>query len=264
MSQHSALIRALRLGELEYVQNTLDTGFHVDTVLVDDTTMLISAIRHKKNDIVKMLLEKGADPNLSTDTCYQPLTVCAAANNPEAAELLIELSDVLVDAINEGGEMEASTAVRVAVREGNLEVVKVIAKHADIHADDEFQYEERDILYDAIDNGRVNVVSYLIDAYTFDNIVQHIETLVYLGENDLDTDIEIARILVKKLNNSEVSTEGFSPSVKWVLRLFNIMFDVENELQQWRNIPDALSDAIVQFATDAALVQDCKLSRLQG
>lgn len=65
---------AIRAGNVEMVKILIQAGANVDLMDERGITPLISAICHKKLEIASILLENGADPNKICFYCYTPLT----------------------------------------------------------------------------------------------------------------------------------------------------------------------------------------------
>lgn len=61
----SALIAAASTGNIDIMTRLLAAGARVDAITPDDETALISAVRNDRQNAVRLLVERGADVNLS-------------------------------------------------------------------------------------------------------------------------------------------------------------------------------------------------------
>jgi hypothetical protein len=102
------LLEAVRKGDLAAVKAALDAGIPVDTPFRYDRTALSFAAGRDNVEIVKLLLDRGADPN-KKDTFYGASPMSWAANKGHVAtiRLMIERGgtpdgDLLENAVEKG------------------------------------------------------------------------------------------------------------------------------------------------------------------
>jgi Ankyrin repeat len=102
------LLDAVRKGDLAGVRAALDGGVAVDTPFRYDRTALSFAAGRDNAEIVKLLLDRGADPN-KKDSFYgaTPLSWAFNQGNAATARLLIDKGaaatpDLLEDAVDKG------------------------------------------------------------------------------------------------------------------------------------------------------------------
>ncbi|MBC8141841.1 MAG: ankyrin repeat domain-containing protein [Armatimonadetes bacterium] len=77
-------------GAVSEVRRLLDEGVPVDTRKANTGwTALISAVRSGKTDVVKLLLERGAKPDLASATGYTPLMAATQTRNAPLIRLLL-------------------------------------------------------------------------------------------------------------------------------------------------------------------------------
>jgi ankyrin repeat protein len=102
------LLEAVRKGDLAAVRAALDAGVPVDAPFRYDRTALSFAAGRDNLEVVRLLLERGADAN-KKDSFYgaTPLSWAFDKGNAEAARLLIEhgataKADLLEDAVDKG------------------------------------------------------------------------------------------------------------------------------------------------------------------
>lgn len=255
LHQTHPLFAAIRDGDVEYLRSELDDGLNADTI-IDDTTLLYEAIHCGSNAIVKLLLENSANPNLDTDTCCRPLSLCAICNNHEAAQMLVDFG-VDVNAFEEVGEYTNFSAIRIAVYEGSLDVLKMLVNSVDIDIsidnmliDDHYDSEYfRDLLHDSIYAGRKHIIEYLVLDLKFPIDETHIKWLIWKPSLPFEDFVAIGKILLTT-SNMDPQENLYHCDVAYVVELIARVTSLENELQQWKEMPIALSDAISQFARD--------------
>ena len=102
------LLEAVRKGDLAAVKAALDAGIPVDTPFRYDRTALSFAAGRDNVEIVKLLLERGADPN-KKDTFYgaSPMNWAADKGSVPTIRLMIERGgtpggDLLENAVEKG------------------------------------------------------------------------------------------------------------------------------------------------------------------
>ncbi len=64
----TALLHAAREGHIVAAETLLDGGAEIDQVSADGSTPLVTALSNGQFDLAKMLIRRGADPNLATKT----------------------------------------------------------------------------------------------------------------------------------------------------------------------------------------------------
>lgn len=119
---------AAKAGDLTLVQNQIDKGDDVNTRLVGDVgTALINAARHHHDEVVALLLENGADPDISTSQGPAILHAAHAANDGglKTIEALIK-GGADVDGVHQGW---GYTALHRAIRFKSPKTVKLLLKH---------------------------------------------------------------------------------------------------------------------------------------
>lgn len=120
------LLEAVRHGDLAGVRRALDAGVPVDTPFRYERTALSFAADRGNADLVRLLLERGADPN-KKDSFYgaTAMTWAVDKGNAAIARLLLERG------AEAGPELLQSGA-----REGNAELVALALEKAKPSADD--------------------------------------------------------------------------------------------------------------------------------
>uniref|UniRef100_A0A7N6B4E6 Euchromatic histone-lysine N-methyltransferase 2 n=1 Tax=Anabas testudineus TaxID=64144 RepID=A0A7N6B4E6_ANATE len=126
---YTGLHHAAKLGNLEIVKMLLETG-QVDVNAQDNGgwTPIIWAAEHKHVDVIKVLLNRGADVTINDKELNVCLHWAAYAGNVDIAELVLNAGCAL-SSVN----MHGDTPLHIAAREGYLECVTLfLSRGADI------------------------------------------------------------------------------------------------------------------------------------
>jgi hypothetical protein len=121
-TKEDELLRAIRQGDLAAVKALLDQGVAVDTKFRYDRTPLSFAADRGQVEIVKLLLERGADVN-AKDTFYKmtPLSAAAMKGNVDVLRLLLARSPTDAGEVLLSGVFGKKVAlVDLAVETGKL------------------------------------------------------------------------------------------------------------------------------------------------
>lgn len=94
---------------------------------------LMIFINLNQNDKVKLLLEKGADPNIRLSDNGTTLLIALQHNNIEAVKLLLQHPDIKKETINARTQRKKFTALQCAIEKGYVDIIHLlIEKGADI------------------------------------------------------------------------------------------------------------------------------------
>lgn len=119
----SDIIRAVRKNNIKQVRELIQQGYDINKPDSNGDTALILAAYEGKNEILKLLLEAGADVSvLDPGMKATALHAAAYAGRTEAAKLLIEFN---ID-INRQGPYNGYTALHDAIWQNNIDTAKVI------------------------------------------------------------------------------------------------------------------------------------------
>lgn len=173
----STLKESLRLGARpqEYVDQALsvpsgspdayacllDAGLDVNYRFPGYTgNALIAASKHGLVEVVRMLLARGADPNLKGVGYGGPerLGALACAAGCFQREAGVEVMRLLMGA---GAEVEGSGALQVAAKWGHLECVRILVEEVEVGLEDVNARVGGSAVSLAGEHGRVEVVEYL-------------------------------------------------------------------------------------------------------
>ena len=100
------------------------SSFDINSVDQYGRTLLLNASKHLRADLVKELLELGADPRCTDDDDSAPLHVACLHGNPDVIRLLLEHgADPL--AKNKMGD----TPLSIAMHSGHSDVALMLLRH---------------------------------------------------------------------------------------------------------------------------------------
>jgi ankyrin repeat protein len=126
--EKTALIAAIASGHVEIVKTLLNAGAEVNPKTWYDDIPLVFAAQKGQAEIVRALIDAGANFNLGFD--FTPLYEAATEGHSEVVKILIE-AGADVNQTDEDGH----TALMAAAYEGHLEVVKLLVEAgADVNA----------------------------------------------------------------------------------------------------------------------------------
>ncbi|SPO04697.1 related to ankyrin 1 [Cephalotrichum gorgonifer] len=126
----SALHQAALSGKYSVVELLLERNIEVNAVNASDTTPLYDAVPNP--DILQMLLEKGADPDLGKGNGFTALMYAAWYDHIHAMELLLEHNatvDLEFDHGDNDSEYMGWTALSFALSYGSADTVRILAKN---------------------------------------------------------------------------------------------------------------------------------------
>jgi beta-lactamase regulating signal transducer with metallopeptidase domain len=135
-----ALVRAAAAGDISGIDELLRAGANVNCIVRygEFGSPLIGAVKKGRLDAVRLLLDRGADPNLAPGFVNlarlgdrTPLIKAAEQGHVEIVSLLLDRG-AIIDWIEPGGHQNA---LILASEKGRLEVVKLlVARGADVNA----------------------------------------------------------------------------------------------------------------------------------
>ncbi|MEX0781873.1 MAG: ankyrin repeat domain-containing protein [Dehalococcoidia bacterium] len=150
---------------LTVAQQLLDAGADVSIRTRDGTTILAYAALFGSPEMVGLIASSGGDVNFRDENGY-PLTRAAGATRPDVVKVLLELG-ATPDVRDSGGE----TPLRLAVRRGDFlqaESLAVLNHLLDSGADPDFAAEKKagggTALHGAVIDGRTDMIRALIRA----------------------------------------------------------------------------------------------------
>jgi ankyrin repeat protein len=150
MSIHTAA----RQGKLKEVRRQLAWGVNVnERHFFTRDTLLIEAADNGHLDVVKLLIENGADVNLKGEAWYGPLHAAAAKGHIEVVKILLENgADINI--------FHQNKPLHNAAMNGHIEVAEILLAHgADINAKGT---DEAAPLHTAVSNNQLAMVKWLL------------------------------------------------------------------------------------------------------
>ncbi|MDO5764839.1 MAG: ankyrin repeat domain-containing protein [Elusimicrobiales bacterium] len=115
------LIRECGFGHLDKVRELIDAGADLNLELFSETPLL-KAIKGKYAEVVKVLLESGADVNAVTKSGKTALDTAVVWEDSSVLEVLLAHTGINVNATDSGG----NTALMTAAKAGKLTALKML------------------------------------------------------------------------------------------------------------------------------------------
>lgn len=136
----NAFAHAVAEGNLEAVDLFLKTGMSPDSANSEGLPVLNTAVRNHQDEVAKLLVERGADVNVtSADRSNSPLMEAAGRGMQELVELFLD-QNALVNLQSRNGQ----TALMLAVAEGFEETALLLLQHgADPYVSDKLGMSAR-------------------------------------------------------------------------------------------------------------------------
>lgn len=116
------LNRAVRSGDIELLRGLLEKGANPSSVDALGFSPLGTAIAVRSVPMTELLLSKGADPNFPRDKNSSPLLQAVDSGETRLVELL------LTKGANVDGLYMGQPILNLAVKQGNIETVKLLLK----------------------------------------------------------------------------------------------------------------------------------------
>ena len=128
-----ALFKAIRNGKIEMVKEAIANGANVNTFNINIISPLHYAVSSSHNDIVKLLISKGADVNFMADVSrnrrsshsrgLSPLIVAIKVHNVEGVRMLLA-NDADINA--KDGNTNGESPLFYSLNNGNIEITKML------------------------------------------------------------------------------------------------------------------------------------------
>lgn len=174
----------------EDIVTELTRGSQPDSVDKIRRELLLSAVKHGHDLVVKRLLDSGGDPGAADDQGASLIVLATKHGKTNIVKLLIERgADV------DKGDRDGKTPLMLAINKGETNAIKLlIEKGADINKGDRFS---KTPLMLAINEGETNVIELLIaKGANIDNGNRYNETPLMLAIYKRDTNV--IKLLIEK------------------------------------------------------------------
>ncbi|XP_048873104.1 ankyrin repeat, SAM and basic leucine zipper domain-containing protein 1 isoform X1 [Brienomyrus brachyistius] len=122
------LKKAVSTGDAELVGHLLDSGVAVETRLGLDWTLLMGAVCGGHYKLAKLLLDRGAGANFSSDRCTVLMAACTASASEDQIVQCVELllsRNADPNVPNKSG----MTALMMAARDGYCQLINLLVSH---------------------------------------------------------------------------------------------------------------------------------------
>ncbi|KAF4020082.1 hypothetical protein G4228_012202 [Cervus hanglu yarkandensis] len=137
--------KALTTGNISLVEELLDSGISVDTSFQYGWTSLMYAASVSNVELVRVLLDRGANASFDKDKQTVLITACSARGSEEKILKCVELL-LSRNADPNVACRRRMTPIMYAARDGRPQVAALlVARGADVNAQDENGYTEREI-----------------------------------------------------------------------------------------------------------------------
>lgn len=185
------LYKSADAGNVDGVIEALDHGADINYILRDRTS-LVTAAFHGRTEVVRILLARGANPNLGVNRSYDKnvngTTALQAAiqnNHSEIAKLLI-----LSGSSANTARADGATALHLAAYYGREDIVKLLLQHG---ADSTIMSSHSCALFDAVGQGHAACAELLVTDLLkrFDQDPQQLLTFL-LAQHDLKESLKFA------------------------------------------------------------------------
>uniref|UniRef100_A0A7N4PHI5 Ribonuclease L n=1 Tax=Sarcophilus harrisii TaxID=9305 RepID=A0A7N4PHI5_SARHA len=160
------LIQAVKENDFELVKQLLEEGADVSIKTEGGWTPLHNAVKESNKDIVELLLEKGADPHIRKENGATPFIVAAIVGNVELLELFLSKGANINEYDNHG-----FTAFMEAACYGQQSALEFLyEKGAEVNLGRQTSEEQKKLrkggctaLMDAARKGHIDVVKILLE-----------------------------------------------------------------------------------------------------
>lgn len=166
------LLVAILKGDIETCKSLIEDGVNLNAPYDKLNTVdypLITAVLFGKDEILKLFLDSGADPNLQSRPGGMTALMHAVLKGKKGMAKMLVSAGADPNIIDKTKPMLKDPILRDAVREGDTEMVKILL---DGNADPNASYTiMNNALYEVIDRGNNEILRILLDAGADPNIL---------------------------------------------------------------------------------------------
>jgi ankyrin repeat protein len=222
---------AVLSNSLKIITEIVGRGFDIDTRFADGYTMLTIATSNDHTlESFRLLLEKGADPNVRDGDGWAPLHL-ASINGRTALIAPLIKAGADVDAKVKDGKATPCCSIHLACRQGHLETVKVLLD-CGCGVDSLDQNGNTPLPY-AICEGHIGVAWELIDRSANVNAPQFLSPVLCLALRNRHCEL-IPLLLERGADVNARDAEGLTPL----------------HALCWKNAPASIVDELVMLGAD--------------
>ncbi len=201
------LMVAAEKGHLTSVQALLNAhSINIDTKKRGGATALFMAAYNSKDDVVKALIQKGANVNINTYFGWTPLMSAAEKGHLTTVQVLLNANSINIDTKNHNG----ATALYIAAAFGRDDIVKaLIQKGANVNITDDDGWAP--LMY-AAEKGHLTTVQALLNANSININARNkkgraaLYVAAYHGKDDV-----VKALIQKGANVNIISHDGWTP-----------------------------------------------------
>jgi ankyrin repeat protein len=175
-----ALSAATRRGNIMLAEQLIDLGANVNPSsgignAIDEEIPLGLAVQGAHTEMVRLLLKKGADPNLSSMHCARPLQIAAQTDNIELCEILLKVdADPNTPATLNTYDVSANrSAIKWALLHSAVELFFLLVSHGANVKEPMAAHDTHSVLTLALMSERIDVVDFLLDQNVWPSKDQH-------------------------------------------------------------------------------------------
>ncbi|GFU11199.1 ankyrin-3 [Nephila pilipes] len=156
--EYGLLHKSVKIGHMIVTKVLLENGFKIDACWKEKhSTPLHLAVMHDHFEISKILLSKGADPNIQNEYGFTPLHIAAMRGNTNLVEILLEKkADVFIT------DSQNRYVIEIAILSIQLDVVKLLVQTENIDVNLRRKHDFTLLHFSAL-TGSKEITEYLVE-----------------------------------------------------------------------------------------------------
>ncbi|XP_063965587.1 E3 ubiquitin-protein ligase MIB2-like isoform X3 [Lytechinus pictus] len=189
------LVRAAKIGDLRRVSEILSSTPKKVNVKIEGKSALHKASFHGHRDVVKALLEAGADIEITTDDGHTPLHYAVEGDEPVVTKCLLE-EGADVNKVNG----RSRSPLHGAAARNHVDCARILINHGcNVNMQD---YRKDTPLHDTITTDGVDVAELLLKAPSLDTSIENGKKFTPLQFAVLQDQLEIVRMVARHCPSS--------------------------------------------------------------